>query len=59
MNRSGCSWRMLPKDFGPWSTVYDYFRKWSQNGTWERIHTALREDVRCEAGKKETQVLPL
>jgi len=50
---------MLPKDFGPWSTVYDYFRKWSQNGTWERIHTALREDVRCEAGKKETQVLPL
>src|SRR5438046_2909414 len=28
--RSGCSWRMLPSDFGPWQTVYGYFRKWSQ-----------------------------
>ena len=22
--RSGCAWRLLPRDFPPWSTVYDY-----------------------------------
>ena len=29
--RSGCAWRMLPRDYGPWSTVYDYFRKWRED----------------------------
>ena len=29
--RSGCQWRMLPKDFAPWQTVYYYFRKWSSH----------------------------
>jgi len=24
--RSGCPWRLVPRDFPPWSTVYDYFR---------------------------------
>jgi putative transposase len=50
LTRSGCSWRMLPRDFGPWSTVYDYFRKYRRDGTWKRIHDALRIQVRLEAG---------
>lgn len=50
----GGSWRMLPHDFPPWSTVYDYFRKWRNDGTWERIHDRLREDVRLEAGRPPT-----
>jgi len=25
--RSGCAWRLLPHDFPPWKTIYDYFRK--------------------------------
>lgn len=28
--RTGCQWRALPSDFPKWSTVYSYFRKWSQ-----------------------------
>jgi putative transposase len=44
--RSGCSWRLLPHDFPPWKTVYHYFRAWRLNGTWERMHQALRERVR-------------
>jgi transposase len=28
--KSGCSWRMLPKDFPKWRSTYEYFRKWSQ-----------------------------
>ncbi len=49
--RTGCQWRQLPSDFPAWPTVYYYFRKWGDNGTWERINTALREQVRTEAGR--------
>ncbi len=49
--RSGCQWRMLPSDFPAWPTVYYYFRKWGDDGTWERINTALREQVRRDAGR--------
>lgn len=52
--RSGCQWRMLPRDYGPWSTVYAYFRKWRLDGTWEHIHTTLRERVRRQAGRQPT-----
>jgi putative transposase len=52
--RSGCQWRMLPRDYGPWSTVYDYWRTWRLDGTWERIHTTLREQVRQQAGREVT-----
>lgn len=52
--RSGCAWRMLPREDGPWSSVYSSFRIWSNDGTWERIHTALREQVRLHAGREPT-----
>jgi putative transposase len=44
--KSGCSWRLLPHDFPPWKTVYHYFRSWRLDGTWERMHSALRQRVR-------------
>jgi putative transposase len=44
--RGGCAWRLLPNDFPPWQTVYHYFRFWRLDGTWERMHSALRERVR-------------
>ncbi len=50
--RSGCQWRMLPRDYGPWSTVYAYFRKWRLDGTWEQMHMTLRERVRRQAGRE-------
>src|SRR5262245_53067600 len=52
--RSGCAWRLLPRDFPPWSTVYDYFRKWRNTGLWEQLNTALREQVRKQAGRQPT-----
>ena len=54
LNRSGCQWRLLPKNFAPWQTVYGYFRRWRLDGTWERIHTRLRERVRQKAGRQDT-----
>jgi len=49
--RSGCPWRLLPRDFPAWRTVYHYFRKWRLDGTWHRIQTALREQVRQRSGR--------
>jgi putative transposase len=48
--RSGCAWRLLPQDFGPWSTIYGYFRAWSQDWTWTFIHDVLRDCVRKTEG---------
>jgi len=53
-NRAGCQWRMLPKDFPPWETVYYYFAKWRKDGTWQRLNDALREQVRVAAGREPT-----
>jgi putative transposase len=44
--KSGCAWRLLPHEFPPWKTVYHYFRFWRLDGTWERMHSALRKRVR-------------
>jgi putative transposase len=52
--RSGCAWRLLPHDFPPWQTAYHYFRLWRIDGTWERIHDALRERVRVRSGREAT-----
>jgi putative transposase len=50
--RTGCAWRLLPHDLPPWQTVYGYFRRFGRDGTWDKIHTALREAVRIDQGKK-------
>ncbi len=52
--RTGCSWRLLPNDLPPWGTVHYYYRRWRLDGTWERIHDALREQVRAKAGRQPT-----
>ena len=50
---TGCQWRAIPKDLAARSTVYDYFDRWSWDGTLERMHHALyvkcREQVSREA----------
>lgn len=50
--RSGCAWHLLPHDFPPSGTVYDYFRRWQRDGTWELIHQTLRDQVRIQAGRQ-------
>lgn len=49
--RSGCQWRLLPKEFPPWKTVYDYFFRWRRNGKWQEIHDFLVLKVREKMGK--------
>lgn len=46
IDRSGCQWDMLPHDFPPKSTVYEYFAAWREDGTTQRILDVLREAYR-------------
>ena len=51
--RTGCQWRMLPREYGKWFNVYYYFRKWKMDGTLPLVQAILRGLVRrncsCEA----------
>jgi len=47
----GIQWRMLPKEYPNWKSVYDYFLQWRDNGIWKRIHDTLRAKARQKAGR--------
>lgn len=44
-NRTGVPWRDLPARFDPWKTVYERHRRWSADGTWDRILAAVLADA--------------
>ncbi len=49
--KSGCQWRMLPREYPPWKTVFHYFRKWRLDGIWERLNLAMRRRLREQLGR--------
>jgi len=49
--RTGCAWEMLPHDLPAKSTVYEHYRSWQGNGTWQRVHDVLRSQVRQQEGR--------
>jgi putative transposase len=51
VTKSGCQWRMLPKDFPPHGTVYDHFRNWSRRGIWEKVLDELNKEARKSSGR--------
>jgi transposase len=40
--RTGAPWRDIPREFGPWSTVWDFFDTWTKNGTFDAVLRRLR-----------------
>jgi putative transposase len=52
VNRAGNAWRLLPREFPPWQTVYWYFRLFQRDGTWRAVHDRLRGAVRLAAGRR-------
>ena len=49
VNKTGGQGRLLPKEFGPWETVYGSFRRWRRAGVWERVMRELRQrERRCQ-----------
>ena len=55
--KSGCQWRMLPKDFPPWKTVYGYFRRLCHLGVWEKVLHELVKIKRVQVGRNENPSL--
>lgn len=49
--RTGCPWRMLPKDLPPWQDVYAHFRRWTAKNLFETMHDRLRAMWRTRAGR--------
>ena len=49
--RTGCAWRLLPREFPNHNTVRYYFDKWTWDGTFARIDTALATQERVQAGR--------
>lgn len=48
--RTGCAWEMLPHDLPAKSTVYEYYRTWQRDGTWQTVHDVLRSKLRQQEG---------
>lgn len=57
--KTGCQWRMLPRDFAPWNTIYYYYRKWKNNGFIEEVHETLRDTIRQQNGRDKSPSLGL
>ncbi len=51
LNKTGCPWALLPGCFGPWQTVYDYFRRWSLQGVWPPVLDQRTQQERRRNGR--------
>ena len=54
LTRTGCPWRAIPHALPNWSTCRHYYDRFRRDGTWHRVHDALRAQVRIAAGKEPT-----
>ena len=52
LNKTGCQWRLVPKEFGHWSTIYSYFKRWRRDGVWARVMEVLRQEERRYLGRQ-------
>jgi putative transposase len=52
LERTGCQWRQIPREYGACETIRSPFDRWTENGTPERIHTTLRERLRKQLGRE-------
>lgn len=49
--KTGCQWRQLPREFGPWQTVYGYFNRWSRQEVWRGVMEELTLLERVHQGR--------
>lgn len=59
LTKTGCHWRQLPNNFPPWKTVYTFYFRTKQKGTWEKIMADLVAQSRKKHGKKASPTYSL
>jgi putative transposase len=52
LDKTGCQWRMIPKGFGNWTTIYSYFKRWREQSVWAHLMEKLRQIERRDQGRK-------
>lgn len=53
VNRTGCPWRYLPKEFPPWQTVYRYYRLFQQRKVWQTLSIKMTQLSRIQSHKNK------
>jgi len=53
IDKTGCQWRYLPKNYPPYETVWSFYRRARESGLWEKIMDELVRQTRVKAGRKE------
>jgi transposase len=56
--RSGCQWRMIPRDLLPWDPAYRWFATWRKDGTWDRMPAGRAANPRPDAAHQARWVKP-
>ncbi len=46
VTKTGAQWRLLPREFPPWQTVYGHYRRWNHRGVWEQALDELNRQHR-------------
>ena len=59
VQRTGCQWRLLPRDFPPWLVVYMTMWRWRNRGLWDQVMHQLRRRVRVQAGRQPDPTLAI
>ena len=52
VNKTGCQWRLVPQDFGHWTTIDCYVMRWRRDGVWARVRETLRQWERRGLGRQ-------
>jgi putative transposase len=52
LHKTGCQWRYLPKDFGPWQTVRGWHDRFRADGIWAEVGALLTRAVRQGRGRR-------
>ena len=56
IDRTGCQWKNLPRDYPNHHSVYYHYGKWRDGGAWQRVNEALRHEERKRRGRRSARV---